>query len=72
MAAKEGALEKSHGKDSMELIEELLQKFGLELERGEGLKPASMNNAGFILANFSAAQSLIELAKITANSTQDS
>lgn len=71
MAKEENILEKSYGKNSLELIREILDKYGLEMIEGEGLQPSSIENGGFILPNLSPNQALLELCKMTGNSTLD-
>lgn len=52
-------------KDSVELIEELLKSKGLTMEKGKGLKPSKINNAGFTAANYSTRQWLEYLTNRT-------
>lgn len=61
-----GKIDKTSKKDSIELARDILQKYGLTLEEGKGLKPAKWNGkTGFPLTNHSAYQAIHELAKIT-------
>jgi hypothetical protein len=54
-----------YGKDSVQLIEELLKEYGIELKKGKGLVPSKVNNGGFPLANMSTRQAIEWLATRT-------
>jgi hypothetical protein len=55
------------GKDTVQLIEEILKKKGLTLEKGKGLKPTKMKTGGFTAANYSSRQWIEYLANRTGN-----
>ena len=55
----------TYGKDSVQLIEELLKEYDIELKKGKGLKPSKVNNGGFPLANMSTKQACEWLANRT-------
>lgn len=45
-----------YGKDSVQLIKELLQEYGLEVEVGKNVKGSKVQNGGFPLSNMSTKQ----------------
>ena len=36
-----------YNKDTVQLMEEILKDYGITLKKGQGLKPAKINNGGF-------------------------
>jgi hypothetical protein len=56
-----------YGKDTIQLIEEILKEQGIQLEKGKGMKGAKINNGGFPLSNMSPKQAIEWLATRTAS-----
>jgi hypothetical protein len=62
----DGKVEKTSRKDSIELARDLLQKYGLQLDEGKGLKPYKMNGpTGIALCNHSGLQAIYYCAQLT-------
>lgn len=60
-----------YNKTTTELARDIVAQFGLELELGEGLKPASIENGGFPLPNINCYTMLDELAKMTGHESHN-
>lgn len=58
-------------KPTTKLAAELVEEFGLTLELGEGLNPASIENGGFPMPNISYYTMLDELANLTGHESHD-
>ena len=58
-------LKKSYGKNSVDLIEEILKLYDIKLERGSGLVGSEINKGGFPLMNFSPLDAIKYLADLS-------